>query len=104
MRKEYIPFFVFFAFWFLQIINGIDVIVRSVTNPFAAPIYAYAWWVLALNGEINHPYFWYYLLYGFQFSGALPYQAWELIIVVFVVEAPILIAYGLYIIKTIQKK
>jgi len=98
-----IPFIVFFSFWFLQIINGIEIIIDGSTNPYADPLYTWIFWNMVVSEQLQHPFVWFYLVYGFQYSGAFPLQVWEFLILVFVIELPVLIVFGLYIKKWIQE-
>ena len=99
----FIPFIIFFSFWILQVISGIKVVINGTTNPYADPLYSWIFWNMVASGNTQHPYVWFYLVYGFQYSGAHPLQTWELMAMIFGVEAPVLIAFGLYIKRVYQE-
>ena len=103
MKKDYIPFIVFFGSWVLIFLSGLGVASEGTTNPFADPFYSYIWWLLAANGRIEHPYFWYYLIFGFQHSGALPLQGGTFLILAFVINAPLIIVCIQYFRKVRQE-
>ncbi|MHA1376918.1 MAG: hypothetical protein ACTSRG_00925 [Candidatus Helarchaeota archaeon] len=98
-----IPFFVFLTFWILQIVSGFDVVVHGTTNPYADPLYTWIFWNMVVSEQYQHLFVWYYLIYGFQYSGAHPLQAWEFMFLIFVIELPVLVAFGLYIKKVFQE-